>query len=166
MQEVNSRPSGKLLEIGVGTGTHLKEYEQHAITGIDNSAGMLNRAALQRPAAVELLLMDGELLLFPADYFDYVVLSHVVAVANDPEQLIREVYRVLKPGGEIFILNHFTPDNWLRYLDKAFQPLARRLHFKSLFQIDNIGPIKKFQLIRQICFGWYGYFKLLIYRKP
>ena len=55
--------------------------------------------------------MDGENLQFPDCYFDYVVLSHVITVVDDPEKLLEETYRVLKPNGKIFILNHFTPKN-------------------------------------------------------
>ncbi len=45
--EINRAPHGRLLEIGVGNGSHLKYYHRHEITGIDNSESMLARARKQ-----------------------------------------------------------------------------------------------------------------------
>jgi len=109
--------------------------------------------------------MDGKSLLFYDEEFDYVVLSHVIAVVDDPEQLLKEVLRVLKPNGQVFILNHFTPNNWLRYVDGAFGMISKLLHFKSVFCIDEIATIKKFILLKEVHFGLASYFKLLIYQK-
>jgi len=109
--------------------------------------------------------MDGKALLFANEKFDYVVLSHVIAVVDNPEQLFEEIFRVLKPQGRIFILNHFTPNNWVRYIDAAFEPVSKIFHFKSVFSIDEIVAIKKFTLLKQLHFGLASYFKLLIYQK-
>jgi phosphatidylethanolamine/phosphatidyl-N-methylethanolamine N-methyltransferase len=109
--------------------------------------------------------MNGEALLFADNHFDYVVLSHVIAVVDHPEQLMNEVLRVLKPQGQLFILNHFTPDNWLGYVDDAFQQVSRLLHFRSVFYIHQIAAIKNFTLRKEIGLGLASYFKLLIYQK-
>jgi phosphatidylethanolamine/phosphatidyl-N-methylethanolamine N-methyltransferase len=109
--------------------------------------------------------MDGKALLFNDDEFDYVVLSHVIAVVDDPAELLEEVLRVLKPQGQVFILNHFTPNNWLLYFDRAFGLISKSLHFKSVFCIDEITTIKKFILLKEVHFGLASYFKLLIYQK-
>ena len=119
-KELNNMPKGKLLEIGVGNGKHLSWYKKHKITGIDTSSAMLAIARKNQPEDVELFEMNGEALLFDDQFFDYVVLSHVIAVVDDAGQLLREVYRVLKPQGQVVILNHFTPDNWLRHFDHGF----------------------------------------------
>ena len=86
--------------------------------------------------------MDGESLLFPDESFDYVVLSHVITVVDDPERLLKETYRVLKADGRVFILNHFTPNNWLKHLDKSFQAIAKIFHFQSVFYIEPGGNEK------------------------
>ena len=162
---INSYPHGQLLEIGVGNGSHFKYYDTHAITGIDSSQGMLNRAQQHRKDNIQLLYMNGETLLFPDESFDYVTLSHVIAVVDDPERLLGEVYRVLKPNGKIFILNHFTPNNGLRYLDKSFEFVSRLLHFKSVFHLSGIAKIKMFTLLKESNAGFFSYFKILIYEK-
>lgn len=163
--EVNKLPDGKLLEIGVGNGTHFRLYKKHHITGIDTSAAMLNMARRHCTARIQLLEMNGEELLFADGHFDYVVLSHVIAVVDHPEQLLTEVLRVLKPQGQVFILNHFTPDSWLGYIDSAFQRFSKLLHFRSVFYIHQIAAIKNFTLRKEISLGTASYFKLLIYQK-
>jgi phosphatidylethanolamine/phosphatidyl-N-methylethanolamine N-methyltransferase len=149
----------------VGNGAHLKHYNTHEIIGIDTSQSMLNRAGKYKKDNVQLLLMNGESLLFPDETFDYVTLSHVIAVVEDPEKVLEEVHRVLKPDGKVFILNHFTPDNWLQYIDRSFQRISRMLHFKSVFHIDNLRKIQKFKRVRELNAGLFSYFKILIYEK-
>ncbi len=164
-EEVNSLPFGNLLEIGVGNGAHLPLYKAHRIIGIDTSSGMLEKAMKKLNANISLIQMNGEELQFCDCCFDYVVLSHIIAVVDDPEKLLQEVHRVLKKGGELFILNHFTPENWLRYIDEIFNPISSMLHFKSLFSINSLKAIEKFRLQQQIDFGRFAYFKLLIFCK-
>lgn len=163
--EINTLPEGALLEIGVGNGTNLQHYQKHKVIGIDTSIAMLNTARKHNCGNFELLQMDGKALLFDDERFDYIILSHVLAVVDDPEKLMEEVWRVLKPDAKVFILNHFTPDNWLKYIDHAFSVFSRWFYFKSVFQIHNITAIKKFTLLKEIRFGSASYFKLLIYQK-
>lgn len=164
-QEINNLPSGALLEIGVGNGKYLSLYNTHKITGIDTSTSMLNNARKQHLENIELLEMSGENLLFKEHSFDYIVLSHVIAVINHPDKLLEESYRVLKPNGKVYILNHFTPTNWLRHIDTSFQVFARWFHFKSFFRIDSIPAIQKFTLLKEVNIDKLSYFKLLIYSK-
>jgi phosphatidylethanolamine/phosphatidyl-N-methylethanolamine N-methyltransferase len=166
IQEVNDLDPGHVLEIGVGTGRHLPLYKNHRITGVDISAAMLKQAAKYKEAHIELLLMDGEKLHFDDCQFDYVVLSHVIAVTENPERLLEEVHRVVKPSGRVFILNHFTPRNGLQYLDKLFQSFSSLFHFRSVFYVESIKALQQFILIKEISFGRFSYFKLLIYSKP
>ena len=163
--EINSLPDGNLLEIGVGNGAHLQLYKKHKVVGIDTSSAMLAVAGKRNPDNAQLLQMNGEELLFEDAQFDYVVLCHVIAVVDNPEQLLVEVFRVLKPNGKIFILNHFTPDNWLKYVDHAFRLISKSFHFKSVFHLGEVKSISKFKLLKEILFQPASYFKLLIYQK-
>jgi phosphatidylethanolamine/phosphatidyl-N-methylethanolamine N-methyltransferase len=164
--EVNKRPTGRLLEIGVGNGKHLKYYKNHFVTGIDSSPAMIKIARRQARTNTDIIEMNGESLLFPQDSFDYVVLSHVIAVVDEPDRLLQETFKVLKPGGSVFILNHFTPGNWLKYVDKTFRIFSAFLHFRSVFRLSDLAAIRLFEPEDEISFGKYGYFKLLIFRKP
>jgi phosphatidylethanolamine/phosphatidyl-N-methylethanolamine N-methyltransferase len=166
IKEVNDCTPGKLLEIGVGNGSHLPLYTSHDITGIDISEAMLSNAKRFENNTIRLLVMDGENLSFPEATFDYVVISHVIAVVQNEDKLLEQVCRVLKPGGKLFILNHFTPDNGLKYIDRAFHPVSSIFHFKSLFYPHSINGLKRFSLLKQIELGSLSYFKLLILSKP
>jgi phosphatidylethanolamine/phosphatidyl-N-methylethanolamine N-methyltransferase len=163
---VNSVLPGKLLEIGIGNGSHLPLYNAHQITGIDISKAMLNKARQYKGEHTRLLLMDGEELFFPEACFDYVVICHVLSVTQNADRLLEQVYKVLKPGGKLFILNHFTPGNWLKYVDRAFQPLSFLFHFKSTFYLHNIKGLQRFSLLKQTELGISSYYKLLIFSKP
>lgn len=163
--EINTLPFGELLEIGVGNGAHLPLYKTHEITGIDTSLSMLEIAKKQNVSNIDLLQMNGETLLFQDESFDYIVLSHTIAVVDNPEKLLEESYRVLKPNGKIFILNHFTPKNWLRLVDYSFHFFSKIFHFKSVFHVEELKTLKKFRLEKEVDFGAFSYFKLLIYCK-
>ena len=165
LEQINHLPGGDLLEIGVGNGAHFGRYKKHKIVGIDTSPAMLKMANKRNKKNAQLLQMDGQAMLFQDQQFDYVILSHVIAVVDDPEQLMAEVLRVLKPEGKVFILNHFTPHNWLRHIDAAFGFISKMFRFKSVFHIDDIATIKNFTLLKEIRFGSVSYFKLLIYQK-
>src|SRR5688572_17790106 len=57
---INAYPHGRLLEIGVGNGSHLKYYSNHDITGVDSSESMLGRARKHKKENIQLLQMNGE----------------------------------------------------------------------------------------------------------
>ena len=164
-QEINTQPYGQLLEIGIGIGTHLPLYHRHQVTGIDTSKKMLQIARKKKRKHITLMQMNGENLSFKDQTFDYIVLSHVITVVDNPEKLLEESFRVLKPKGKIYILNHFTPNNWLRHIDHSFQVISKLFHFKSFFQINTLTTINKFTLIKEINIDRLSYFKLLIYSK-
>jgi ubiquinone/menaquinone biosynthesis C-methylase UbiE len=110
---------GRVLEIAVGTGRNLALYppgcELHAL---DFSPRMLERAR-QRVArlglAVELRLGDAEQLEFPPASFDTVVCTLATCTFPHPEQALREMARVVRPGGRVLLLEHGYSDRpWLR----------------------------------------------------
>ena len=164
-RRINDLEYGRILEVGVGNGVHFKYYNTHEIVGIDTSKSMLTHARKHLKGNIQLIHMNGENLLFPNEDFDYVVLSHVITVVDDPGKLLEEVHRVLKPNGKVFILNHFTPNGWLKYVDKAFESISRIFFFKSVFHISNIHSIGKFNLLTDIDAGLSSYFKIQIYEK-
>ncbi|MEP7377298.1 MAG: class I SAM-dependent methyltransferase [Chitinophagaceae bacterium] len=166
INKINSQPAGKLLEIGIGTGVHLPLYNRHEIVGIDISRAMLKRAGSHKRDFTQLLEMNGESLNFGEGVFDYVVLSHVIAVTKNPEKMLTEVFRVLKPKGKLFILNHFTPNNALKFVDKIFNPIGKSLHLKALFFPHDLTTLQRFSLVAQESIGRLSYFKLLILQKP
>jgi ubiquinone/menaquinone biosynthesis C-methylase UbiE len=100
----------RVLEVGVGTGRNIPFYpRQIAVTGIDITPAMLNQAA-QRAAVLgvtpDLRLGDVQNLTFPDASFDNVVATFVFCSVPDPVLGLREIKRILKPGGKLFLLEH------------------------------------------------------------
>lgn len=164
-EQVNTYPHGRVLEIGVGNGSHFKYYNKHDIIGIDTSQSMLDMAARHKPLNIQLYHMSGEATEFANGTFDYVILSHVIAVVRDPDMLLREVDRVLKPNGKVFILNHFTPDNCLKYIDRAVQRVSRLFYLRSVFDLSSLRELRRFKLFYETNAGLFSYFKIMIYEK-
>lgn len=163
---IGHMPPGNLLEIGTGRGTLLRLLHRHRCTGIDTSSRMLCVARKKTaPGGPSFRIMDGENLQFPDDHFDYVVLNHVLSVTEHPEQMLQEAYRVLQPGGILFLHNHFTPDNVLRYLDKCFAPVARLFHFRSFFHEEELLSLQRFEHRTTVATAPFQYFRLIILRK-
>ncbi|BAS29172.1 class I SAM-dependent methyltransferase [Limnochorda pilosa] len=102
--------SGKVLEVGVGTGLNFPYYPEAAeVTAIDFSPAMLERARPKAEALgvrVDLRWMDVQSLEFPDASFDAVVTSCVFCSVPDPVLGLREIRRVLKPEGELRMLEH------------------------------------------------------------
>ena len=145
IEHINQKPAGKLLEIGVGPGHHLRLYRRHRITAIDCSAAMVARCRDRLPG-LDVHQMDGEHLRFADSTFDYVAACHVLSVTADPARMLGEAYRVLRPGGHLFVLNHETPINAWQHLDRALVPLSRWLCFRSWFRLGEIRGVERFQM--------------------
>lgn len=131
-ERVVAAAHGNVLEIGVGTGRNLELYPDDArVTAIDISERMLKKAR-QRAARLErepeLRLADVESLPFPTGRFDTVTATCVFCSVENPVEGLKEVRRVVKPGGEVRLLEHVRPRNpILGTLFDWMSPLTRRL---------------------------------------
>lgn len=107
-------PPGRVLEVGVGTGKNIPYYPLNAqITGIDLSDRMLGRARERVRALnldVELRQMDAQQLSFPNDSFDAAVATFVFCSVPLPIHGLRELGRVVRSGGDIWLLEHVRLD--------------------------------------------------------
>jgi ubiquinone/menaquinone biosynthesis C-methylase UbiE len=113
--------SGRLLDAGVGTGRNFPFYPSGAqVVGIDLSPAMLARAKRRTqntPASsIELMEMDVANLDFPPSSFDATVATFLFCVLPDTVQVdaLRELRRVVKPGGEIRMLEYVRPRGFVR----------------------------------------------------
>jgi phosphatidylethanolamine/phosphatidyl-N-methylethanolamine N-methyltransferase len=137
---------GRILEVGVGTGISLESYSRNIrIVGIDISVPMLRRAhervvenGLDNVEA--LAVMDAKHLALPDAAFDVVVAQFVITAVPDPEATLDEFLRVLKPGGEIILVNHLGAESGPRWLfEQGFAPLARRLGWSPEFPFARLS---------------------------
>ncbi len=96
-------PFRSALDLGCGTGEMLKLIFQKdadkALYGIDLSEKMLSVAKSKLPDQVKLLLGDSESLPFPDNTFDVMFCNDSFHHYPAPMNVLREVHRVLKPGG-------------------------------------------------------------------
>ena len=135
-----NRVGGRVLDVGVGTGICLPHYASSTrVVGIDLSEPMLRKArkrvAEQDLRHVECLeVMDAERLIFPEESFDVVVAQYVVNTVPHPEVALDEFARVLKPGGEIILINRVgAEDGARRTLEHLFMPVTQKLGWRSEF---------------------------------
>jgi ubiquinone/menaquinone biosynthesis C-methylase UbiE len=127
-----ARARGATLEVGVGTGRNLGVYPPDLdVTGIDTSAQMLARArrrADQLGVAVRLELADVHQLPYADATFDTVVATCVFCSVADPVAGLREVARVVRPGGQILMIEHVRPrTSVLGWLFDRINPMVRRI---------------------------------------
>jgi phosphatidylethanolamine/phosphatidyl-N-methylethanolamine N-methyltransferase len=140
------RIGGRILDVGIGTGISLTDYvRSNSVVGVDYSEAMLRKAhervrehKLDHVAA--LAVMDAQRLGFADGYFDVVVAQYVITAVPDPEQSLDEFARVVRPGGEIILVNHLGAESGFRRLfEQAFAPIARRLGWRPEFAWERLA---------------------------
>jgi phosphatidylethanolamine/phosphatidyl-N-methylethanolamine N-methyltransferase len=141
----NRLPGADVLEVGVGTGLALPHYDRDKrITGIDLSKEMLRKArertreeALTHVRALH--EMDAEATDFEDASFDIAVGMFVASVVPNPRRLLAELRRVVRPGGNILLINHFAAAKGPRWwLERAMAPASRALGWHPDFAMDAI----------------------------
>jgi phosphatidylethanolamine/phosphatidyl-N-methylethanolamine N-methyltransferase len=143
------QPGERLLVVGCGTGLDF-EFVPPGVTveAVDVSPVMARRAgrraAVLLPAA-RVQVMDATSLAFPDAAFDAVVLHLILAVLPDPAACVREVTRVLRPGGRAAVLDKFVPGDCQpgrarRVLDRATR-LAATSITTCLEELFADGPL-------------------------
>jgi ubiquinone/menaquinone biosynthesis C-methylase UbiE len=125
--------SGRILEIGFGTGMNLLYYppQVRRIEAIDPDAD-LDRWSAPRIAAspidVDFHHLDAEHLPFEAASFDTVVCTLTLCSIPDVGHALREIHRVLRPGGHFMFLEHgLSPDPAVARWQRRLTPLQRRI---------------------------------------
>jgi len=154
VSQIALRPGNLVLDVCTGTaGVALEIADHHdgRIVGLDVSHSML-QAGLN---AIEKRSLDGRIQLiqgraehlpFPDETFDTVVFTYLLRYVQDPDATIRELSRVLKPGGELLSLEFGIPEAlWVRALWEIYNrvvmpimtiPVSRGWHRMGCF----LGP--------------------------
>ncbi len=158
---------GKILEIGVGTGTNFPYHPRGAeVTGIDLSEQMLARAkerARRLDRQVALAEGDAQMLEFPDNSFDTAADTFVFCSVPDPVRGLKELNRVVKPGGRILLLEHVRINQpVIGWMMDLMNPLIVRLWGANINRrtvenvkqagleiekIEDLGPMKMVKLI-------------------
>jgi SAM-dependent methyltransferase len=113
----------RVLEVGCGLGIDLVRFARGGaiVTGVDLATTAIDLARAnfeQNGLAADLRVMDGEKLSFADDSFDVVYAHGVLPYAADPAQVVSELHRVLRPGGEgVFMV--YNRVSWLNLMSKV-----------------------------------------------
>ena len=109
---VDAGPGDTVLDVATGTGLVARELVSSKgcrVVGLDQSADMLAIARQRVPADVELVEGDGERLEFPDASFDALTFTYLLRYVEDPPATLRELARVVRPGGTIAGLEFGVP---------------------------------------------------------
>lgn len=170
--EVINRSSGRVLEVGVGTGLSLPTYRRHLeIVGIDLSPDMLEKAR-ERVArdglrhVTGLHEMDAGNLSFPDATFDTVVAMYVMTVVPEPEKVMRELSRVCRPGGQVLIVNHFSSEEGMRgWVERRMAPFADKIGWRPVFDVERVLVCDDLKLVEKKGLRPLGLFTMMRFQK-
>lgn len=166
---VAARPGDRVLDVATGTGLVARELVERygcRVVGLDQSAPMLARAR-QKLAAdpalarrIELIEGEAEALPFGDGEFDHLTFTYLLRYVEDPAATLRELARVVRPGGRVASLEFCIPGApWLwpwRLYTRVGLPALGRLASRQWFEVGRfLGPsiedfYRRFPLERQL----------------
>jgi phosphatidylethanolamine/phosphatidyl-N-methylethanolamine N-methyltransferase len=161
LRQLPQQGSFNILINGIGTGLDLPHLPPcHRYTGLDLTAAMLKRAKL-RSGGFRLDLVQGNSMSLPfaSECFDYAVLHLILAVVPDPLACLRETARVVKPGGNILILDKFLKPGetaWIRQtLNLLVQHMVTRLDVVFEEVLADVPRLKLEADMPVLAGGWF-----------
>ncbi len=133
-QKVVPQAEGVVLEIGIGPGLNLEYYNPERVTqviGVDPSASFLALGAERHETScvpLKIIEAPAEDLPIAAATIDTAVITYTLCSVDDPAAALREVKRVLKPGGRALFLEHgLATDARVASWQQKVNPIWRRL---------------------------------------
>ena len=144
---VAAAPSDVVLDVATGTGMVARELGSRygcRVVGLDQSADML-RTAVERDGHVPLVRARAERLPFPDESFDHLTFTYLLRYVDDPAATMRELARVVRPGGRIAMLEFGVPSGpplWAwRLWTRVGLPVLGRLVSKRWSDVGAfLGP--------------------------
>lgn len=138
-RKVIPQATGRVLEIGIGTGLNLAFYDRakvERLVGIDPATEMhalARKRSLRLNLPVELLQLSAEELPVQSGSFDTVICTYTLCSVSSPDQALREMRRVLRPGGKLLFAEHgLAPDapvaKWQARLEPYWSRIAGGCH--------------------------------------
>jgi phosphatidylethanolamine/phosphatidyl-N-methylethanolamine N-methyltransferase len=164
IEHLGLEPNDSVLEVGIGTGLNLPLYPPACrLTGIDLSQEMLDQAVERAQTLampnLTLKVMDATSMDFGENEFDKAVATYTISAVPDPVAVLREIRRVVKPGGVIVVLNHFRSDMRLAgFVEDLVAPICTRLGWKSNLAmkplLDEVGLAPELVAKVNLFNGW------------
>jgi ubiquinone/menaquinone biosynthesis C-methylase UbiE len=132
-QEILAEVEGEVLEIGFGTGLNLPYYPPtvRKLVAVDPNPTMKRLAQKRIDASkieVEFCQLSGESLPMENQRFDTVVSTWTLCSIPNLEQALSEIYRVLKPGGRFYFIEHgLSGDRAVQVWQHRLTPIQKRI---------------------------------------
>ncbi|NOY70328.1 MAG: class I SAM-dependent methyltransferase [Deltaproteobacteria bacterium] len=167
IDKMDCRGGENILEVGVGTGLSLPIYpDSVSVAGIDLSPHMLGVARRRLNGSSghrrALLRMDAQRMSFADNCFDKVAAMYIVSVVPQPSKMMSEIRRVCRPGGDIFILNHFSNQNFIpRVVETAMVPFEKFIGFKPRFALDSFLEEAGLEVVETCPVNLFGFWTLI-----
>jgi phosphatidylethanolamine/phosphatidyl-N-methylethanolamine N-methyltransferase len=140
------RVGGRILEVGVGTGLSFADYDGDTeVIGIDICEPMVTKARERMwsglyPHVKAVMVMDAHDMAFADASFDCVVAQFVITLVADPERVLSECARVVKPGGEIILVNHLYSETGVSAaIERWFARPSRSLGLRPEFPFARLA---------------------------
>jgi ubiquinone/menaquinone biosynthesis C-methylase UbiE len=159
---------GLVLEVGAGSGPNLDHYPlESRVIATEFDEDTIGLAKARLPARIRLASADIEHLAFPDNTFDAVTATLVFCSVERPIVGFQEVRRVLKPGGQLHLIEHVrSHHNWLaRWQDKLnarYMVWAEGCHLNR----DTEAHLRAAQFeIEALRVNYYGLIKTMVARK-
>ena len=106
--------------------------------------------------------MDAQALEYADNSFDKVVAMYVVSVAPDPKKVVEEMKRVCKPGGDLFIVNHFSQGKGaMASLERMVSPLSKLVGFRPSFPLDDFLEMADLDVVETRPVNAFGYWTFI-----
>ncbi|MDX1672363.1 MAG: class I SAM-dependent methyltransferase [Balneolaceae bacterium] len=125
---------GRVLEIGIGSGLNLPFYDHEQVDkiwGLDPSPEMISmacEAADELPLTIDFINRPGEEIPLDANSMDTVVVTYALCTIPDVIAALRQMARVLKPGGQLIFCEHgLAPDARVRRWQNRLNPIWKKL---------------------------------------
>jgi demethylmenaquinone methyltransferase / 2-methoxy-6-polyprenyl-1,4-benzoquinol methylase len=166
---VGAKPEEKVLDVATGTGLVAKDLTERfgcRVVGLDQSEPMLVRARARLAAdpalaaRIELVKGEAETLPFADAEFDHLTFTYLLRYVDEPAATLRELARVVRPGGRIACLEFSVPEGvWLwpwRLYTRIGLPALGRIASRQWWEVGRfLGPniegfYRRYPLVRQL----------------
>lgn len=161
----------KILIVGGGTGLDFPLFPPNVeITATDLTPIMVNKMKIRSSKLklkTKLYVMDGQDLTFEDECFDVVILHLILAVIPDPIAAIKEAERVLKPGGQIAVLDKFIPEHQKAGIIRLVLNQFTKLLFSDINRkIEEIVKHTQLKKVSDVPANFGGVFRRILLQKP
>jgi demethylmenaquinone methyltransferase / 2-methoxy-6-polyprenyl-1,4-benzoquinol methylase len=148
VSRIEAGPGSTVLDVATGTGAVARELlaqKQCTVVGLDQSPEMLAEARRRLPAEVKLFEARAERLPFPDAAFDALTFTYLLRYVDDPGAVLRELARVVRPGGSIAGLEFAVPGGlwrplWELYVRVGLRGAGRAISRGWADVGDFLGP--------------------------